>query len=276
MSRQIALPEERELPIQHFPTGHLRGFEKEIARIIELMSQQFENETLGQLNKGTIEKFEDQQVGNYANVFRKMSRRARRKILKRFSDRRISGVVRKTLLAANRQSQRQFYGDIENQIGISVQQLINEEGLSPQINALIIETEEWVKRLRDDSITQFTANTLRAMTLGESFEEVVNSYREDAEKRRNNARFVARNQLSNFNGISNKIRYQNLGITEAIWVTSRDERVRGAHADRNGKRFNLSEGLFSSKDGKTLIPGVDFNCRCIAKPIIPSIDNSTE
>ena len=37
----------------------------------------------------------------------------------------------------------------------------------------------------------------------------------------------------------------------------------------DGKKFKINEGLYSSCDGKTLLPGMDYNCRCIMKPIIP-------
>ena len=112
------------------------------------------------------------------------------------------------------------------------------------------------------------------MAEGQTIEEVQTGFNELAKKRVENSKFVARNQVANFNSLSNKLRYQNLGITEAVWVTARDERVRPSHVDREGKTFELDEGLYSSVDGKTLMPGMDYNCRCVFRPIIPSDDEN--
>ena len=104
---------------------------------------------------------------------------------------------------------------------------------------------------------------------GNEINKVLSGFKEIAGKRAESSRFVARNQISNFNALNNKLRYQNLGITEAIWVTTKKEKVRPSHRDRHGKRFKIEDGLKSSLDGKTLLPGVDYNCECVMKPIIP-------
>lgn len=274
----MAILLEANKPTEVKPAPYPRGFENEFARLLEAMvsamSKQFENQTLKKLNQGTINKFEDAQVGNYAAVFQTLSKRAQRNIKKRFSNARLKKEVRRIMLSMNRMNQKTFYGNVEDKLGISVQQLINNEGLGPNINALILETEQWVAQLRDDTLARFSANTVRVMTQGASFEEVLTAYREEAGKRKDHAKFIARNQIANFNGLSNKIRFQKLGIKKVVWQTSQDERVRESHKVRNGKEFDLSEGLYSSLDGKHLLPGVDYQCRCIAVPVIPGEENN--
>jgi uncharacterized protein with gpF-like domain len=66
----------------------------------------------------------------------------------------------------------------------------------------------------------------------------------------------------------NKTRAQKLGITRAKWIVSNDERLRPSHKDRENKEFDLSEGLYSSLDGKTLLPGTDYQCRCSYRMIL--------
>jgi len=233
------------------------------------ITTQFENQTIKKLNKSTVNKFEDQQVGNYANVFLGLSKAATRKIKKRYDDERISKNIKRTLLALSNENRRAFFSRVESQTGIDAQQLIQREGLTPQINALILETDQWAKRLRDDTLTEITANTLRVMATGARLEDVVSEFAQTAGKRRENAKFVARNQITTYNGLLNKLRYQKAGIRRAIWVTAQDERVRPSHVDRDGKEFDLDEGLHSSVDGKTLLPGQDYLCRCSYIAIIP-------
>lgn len=253
-----------------YPRGYEKQFEKMLGSMVDAMVQQYENQTFKKLNQRTIKKFEDAQIGNWASVFTKLDKAAQRKLKKRFNNKRLRRLVRKHLTALNKQNQRNFYERAEDEIGIPMQQLIAREGLTPEINALMLETEQWIQKLRDDTLEEFAANSLRIMAKGVDYETALNEYRDEGNKRKNHAQFIARNQISTFNGLSNKLRYQKLGITQAVWVTARDERVRECHKVRDGKVYDLDKGLYSSCDGKTLFPGLDYNCRCIAKPIIPA------
>ena len=257
---------------------HSKTFENEFARsmakMVEAISKAFENQVLKEMNKTTLGKFEDAQTGNFANVYLKLSDAAKRKLLKRFDDDRIESFTRKLFNRADKVASKTLYGRVENEIGISSKELLNTEGLRYNMNALVLESAQWAEKLRDDVLESFTASSLRAMTHGDKIEEILNQHRENTKGRKNHAQFVARNQLANFNSISTKIRAQNLGITEAKWITARGESrlgnpVRKCHAVRDGKVFDLSKGLYSSCDGKFLLPGVDYNCRCTYDLIIP-------
>jgi len=79
----------------------------------------------------------------------------------------------------------------------------------------------------------------------------------------NRARLIARDQTAKLNSTLNQQRQQNLGVTQYIWRTSGDGRVRETHKDNNGKVFNWDK---PPKD--TGHPGHDINCRCVAEPII--------
>ena len=92
--------------------------------------------------------------------------------------------------------------------------------------------------------------------------EVIAGFDLTKSKRKDAAQFVARNQVATFNSLSSKARMQDAGIKKAIWKTTQDERKRPCHQARHDKVFTLSEGLYSSCDKKTLLPGLDWNCRC--------------
>lgn len=246
-----------------------REFSEAMQYMIEIMSKRFANQAIKALSASTVEKFEDAQVGNYANIFLGLANKVKKKMLKQFNNDRLDELAAKILNSTNKKAASQLYAQVENTIGIPSTQLLANEGMRFQTNALILETSQWAKKLRDETLELYTANTLRAMTLGTSLEEIMKEFSGMEEKRLNHAKFTARNQIANFNAVTSKIRTQKLGITRAIWRTSRDERVRRCHQVRDGKEFNLDEGLYSSCDGKTLIPGVDFQCRCIAEYIIP-------
>jgi SPP1 gp7 family putative phage head morphogenesis protein len=244
----------------------------------EQMTQRFENQAIGGLHKATVEKFSDAQPGNYASVFLTLANRSRRKLLKQFSNKRISTFVRNMLGKADAQSKKQLYAPLESALGINVTKLLAKDISKPQINALILESIQWTKKLRDETLETFTSSTLRGMSQGKNLEDIMTEFKVVASKRKGQAKFIARNQIASFNAMTNKLRHQKLGITEGIWQTAGDGvepagRVRKCHHLRDGKTFKLSEGLYSSCDGKDLFPGTDYQCRCTYQAIIPEFED---
>jgi SPP1 gp7 family putative phage head morphogenesis protein len=250
-----------------------RAQENELGDFIELMvaqmAQRYRNQVLDQLSVGTVEKFADAQTGNYAAILLRLSKKVKRKLLSQFDDSRIEAQIRKTLGKVDKKTRDAFYSRIAAKVGIDSKALIAKEGLKTTTNALILETAQWVKTLRDEALEKFTNNSLFAMSQGESIDTVVKQFDEIVSERKNHARFLARNQVQNYNSVTTKIRAQNLGIEKAVWVTAGDERVRPSHVARDGKEFDLAEGLYSSQDGLSLLPGSDYNCRCTYELIIP-------
>lgn len=256
--------------------------------MVEQMAQRFRNHVLDQLQDSTVDKFADQapdpddavtlsshefkdaQTGNFATILLRLAKKTKRKLLKQFDDTRIEAEMRKQLGKLDRKSRMEFYNRIAAKVGIDVKDLIAREGLKSTTNALMLETAQWVKTMRDDALESFTNNTLFGMSQGESLDTIVSQFDGVVSQRKNHARFLARNQVQNYNSITTKIRAQNLGITKAIWETAGDERVRPSHAARGGKEFDLAEGFYSSSDGKSLLPGTDYNCRCTYTLVIPS------
>lgn len=81
------------------------------------------------------------------------------------------------------------------------------------------------------------------------------------------AELIARDQVLKLNGAINKIRQTNAGVDSYVWSTSRDERVRESHAELEGETFGWES---PPEPGH---PGEDFQCRCVAIPVIPGLDD---
>ena len=90
----------------------------------------------------------------------------------------------------------------------------------------------------------------------------------------NRAKFIARNEIGNLNAITTKIRQQEAGIKFYEWSTSRDERVRESHWEKEGKLYYWKRNTPGEVNGRrinpapALHPGMDYNCRCVAISII--------
>lgn len=268
-TREVTAHKETTIPAPKVPKGQGRELSALTEHIVREISQMFRREVLESMSKGAVATFADAAPVNFGAEYARQVRVVQRRLSKRLGDAKIRGLIDKILRKADGNARRALYAQVEKAVGLSTKELTATEGLSAIIDSYIAETTQWVIKLRDDTLSEYTANTLRAMSLGQSLEDVMKQYKGLEEKRKNHAKFTARNQIANFNSLTTKVRAQNLGITEAIWRTARDETVRDSHKDRNGKRFDLGKGLYSALDGKWLLPGVDFQCRCDYELIIP-------
>ena len=80
-----------------------------------------------------------------------------------------------------------------------------------------------------------------------------------------NLRRLTRDQTSKAIGNLTNIRQTDAGLTDYIWRTSGDERVRSSHKVLNGRRFKWSS---SPPEGH---PGHPIQCRCYAEGVMPPI-----
>lgn len=94
---------------------------------------------------------------------------------------------------------------------------------------------------------------------------------------RSKAELLARDQTLKLNSQINRERQTAAGISEFIWTTSGDERVRESHAELDGQRFSWDD--LPEVDGEKVAPGEQFQCRCVADPVLPELEdepNETE
>lgn len=82
------------------------------------------------------------------------------------------------------------------------------------------------------------------------------------------AALIARDQTSKMNAAINEHRQRAAGVTSYVWSTSLDERVRETHVANEGQTFE-----WATPPEETGNPGDDVNCRCVAIPEIPELDD---
>ena len=82
---------------------------------------------------------------------------------------------------------------------------------------------------------------------------------------RRHAQLIARDQTAKLNGAITRRQQEDAGISEYIWSTSGDSRVRETHAALNNKRFKWNDPpVVDAKTGRRCHPGEDYQCRCVA------------
>lgn len=99
--------------------------------------------------------------------------------------------------------------------------------------------------------------------IAQEIEGVVDPERGTAASR---ARLIARDQVAKLNGQLTQERQTNLGIKRYRWRTSGDERVRESHREKEGNIYSWDD-----PPADTGHPGEDYQCRCIAEPVLEDI-----
>ena len=246
-----------------------KRFVVQIVYMVNEIGERFKNNVFAKLSKKTISNFTDERKGVFSKQFLQLAKYWSEKLVDQFSGDRIATLVAKCMSGIDSRSKKSLCEELEKAIGIDTSGILKDEGVKDTISSMRIETEVWISKLRDETLQLITADSLRAMSEGKSLHEVLKTFNADIDKKKFSARTVARTQISTYNALTLKARALNLGITEGIWRTSLDERVRRSHFDRDGKVFDLKKGLYSSIDDKFLLPGIDINCRCTTELLLP-------
>lgn len=98
-------------------------------------------------------------------------------------------------------------------------------------------------------------------------DRLIEKMKERGEVNESRAALIARDQTLKLNGAMTRIRQTNAGVTSYVWSTSNDERVRDTHKELDGQQFDWSS---PPEPGH---PGEDYQCRCVAIPVIDELDN---
>lgn len=102
--------------------------------------------------------------------------------------------------------------------------------------------------------------------VGLRVEELKDQLQERADVSESRAELIARDQTLKVNGAITEIRQRGAGVEKYVWSTSLDERVRETHAALEGQTFSWDS------PPEVGHPGEDFQCRCVAVPVIEGLE----
>ena len=180
-----------------------------------------------------------------------------------------------------------FFNSINHSIGVDLKDIIHEEGLTDLVQLQKSKNVSLIKSIPSQFISKVEmevqngiANGLRHEQIAKNISGIkgISSVFGKLEKR---IALISRNEVASINGTLNKARQENLEISEYIFRTARDERVRPSHQVMEGKvckwsdpnvyKNNINDKKWlkrSSIGGVQLHPAMDFNCRCYGEGVI--------
>lgn len=167
---------------------------------------------------------------------------------------------------------RQFNESIERAVGVDLGGIIQVEGLQDFLNISISNNVSLIKSIPTQYFQQIENLVKKGVISGHRYstiEEQIISKTGINSKLANRIKLIAADQVQTITSQLNVRRSQALGITEGIYRTSEDKKVRVCHKKLNSIRYELSKGAWSKICQKWIQPGItDIRCRCAYSPVI--------
>ncbi len=127
----------------------------------------------------------------------------------------------------------------------------------------------YIQKWTDENILKLREQVQQHAYAGGRADGLVKILQESYGQSKNKAKFLARQETALAMSSFQESRYADIGITEYTWSTSNDERVRHDHKILHGKVFSFSSPPVTNRQtGARNNPGQDYNCRCVAVPLV--------
>jgi len=186
-----------------------------------------------------------------------------------------------------RSNKSKFFTNVKNSIGVNLEDIIAQEGLGDIVALQKNKNVSLTKSIPQEFIKNIEVVVQNGISEGLSVKQItsqisgIKNISSVFGKLENRIKFISRNEVETINANLNKARQESVGISEYIFRTSKDERVRDNHKVMEGKicrwdnatvyKNNINDTKWlkrSSIGGVELHPGIDFNCRCLSEGII--------
>lgn len=132
--------------------------------------------------------------------------------------------------------------------------------------------ELWIKNWCEEAIKDLRGEVEENAASGYRFDHLVDRIQGRFDVSKTKAEFLARQETGLFVSKHRQQRFEDAGITEYVWQTAGDSRVRKDHEHLDGKVFEYAKPpIVDVATGRRANPGCDYNCRCIDNPVLPGV-----
>jgi SPP1 gp7 family putative phage head morphogenesis protein len=153
------------------------------------------------------------------------------------------------------------------EISRTLRQQINSTPMGVATRAMQSAQVELIKSIPIEAGVRAQNLALSAFTGGRRPSEVAAEIERTEQVTTSRAMLIARTETAKAASIVTEVRAKEVGATHYIWRTAGDSDVRESHAEMEGEVCSYDDPPIV--DGEPLNPGMIYNCRCYAEPIIP-------
>lgn len=171
-------------------------------------------------------------------------------------------------------------GRTRNHVDRALERMLRDNGVSIRfrmtasmrqtLNAGFQQQVELITNLGDQHIAAVEGYVMRSLQTGRDLQQLSDDLEDTLGVSRRKAEFIARDQTNKATATMARTRALELGCTEGEWLHSAGgKKPRPSHVAFSRKRYDLAKGAYL--EGKWTWPGVEPNCRCVSRPILPTL-----
>lgn len=136
--------------------------------------------------------------------------------------------------------------------------------------AVVNENVGLIKSIPAQYFTEIEGDVMRSIQHGRDLGFLSKQLTERYGVTQRRAALIARDQSNKANAVMTRVRHQEVGIKQALWMHSHGGRhPRPSHVAMDGKPYDIAVGAMI--EGERIWPGEKINCRCFAKAIVPGL-----
>ena len=244
-------------------------YNAELQRMVKSIQQEINKSIVPQLKYLAPEYTADSWVDTITSAIALLRQRLSGDNFKRFAERLATNFIT-DINTRNIQTMGKMFGSF----GIDV--MTNNKQVTDFLQASVVENVQLITSIQSQYLDRVETLVLTNMRAGLRPSAIQQQLQDQFGITKNRARMIARDQTSKAtNGLARK-RMQSSGLEYFQWVTSKDERVRSRHRRIADKITMYGLGVYRWDDlplsdkGEPIACGEDYQCRCIARPVLRS------
>lgn len=244
-------------------------YNAELQRMVKSIQKEISKSIVPQLKHLAPEYTADSWVDTITSAIALLRERLSGPNFKRFAERLATNFIT-DINTRNIQTMGKQFGSF----GIDI--MTNNKQVTDFLQASIAENVQLITSIQSQYLDRVETLVLTNMRAGLRPSAIQQQLQDQFSITKNRAKMIARDQTSKAtNGLARK-RMQASGIEFFQWIDSSDQRVRTRHRNIANKLTMYGLGIYRWDDlplsdkGEPIAPGDDYQCRCIARPVLRS------
>jgi SPP1 gp7 family putative phage head morphogenesis protein len=269
MPRPGSKRRQRRLRRPLFPSGISVAYAAELYKMLSY-ARELVREKLGERLQGFVARVRQDAKQPPGRRVNKILDAISDAFFRRYSHERLEALAAKYMARTAVFQRNAFERFAQEELGVPLSGAID-RGIKKTIDAATARNVSLIKSIPQRYFEDVEKAVTQGLTAGRRHEEISKDLEERFSVAQSSARLVARDQTLSFYAEVNKARQENLGVTEYIWRTVNDERVRSVHSEFDGNRYSWDDPPGDGSPQEGTHPGTAVLCRCWAQPIIEDL-----
>lgn len=256
----------RRIKRSAYPTAQAIAYANSLERPINYLINLVETNLISNAGMLAQSAAQERRHDEYGRTLDDIIRLVEQEFTGQWPDEELARLARAEALKLSEVNRRQLTRILSNALGVPV--FFQDGWAAPEIVTWINTNVSLIKSVKDQHLGDVRSMVTSSIRSGRTVQNVMRDIRdryanELADKPRNRAELLARDQIGKFYGNANQLRQRELGIERYVWRGVLDQRERDSHREKEGNIYRWDD-----PPSDTGHPGEDFQCRCIAEPYL--------